>query len=248
MGLKRRIKASIERLLEARIVRPKEIALLFEEEHLRRFFDHFAVDCVFDVGANAGQYATMLRERTGYKGPIISFEPNPDVAAALRQKAQRDACWYVEELALSSAPGQMQLHLTAVDQLSSLHAPQTAETELFNEAAAVRQMIDVNVSTLEIELARYRQKLGFKRPFLKMDTQGHDVNVASGAGKMLSEFVGLQSELAMKRIYADTPTYQEALAFYTEHGFVISAFVPNNTGWFPYLIEMDCIMFHGKPE
>jgi hypothetical protein len=57
-------------------VRPRKMALLFEEEHLRRFLRHFEVDCVFDVGANSGQYATMVRERAGYLGPIVSFEPN----------------------------------------------------------------------------------------------------------------------------------------------------------------------------
>ena len=63
---------------------------------------------------------------------------------------------------------------------------------------------------------------------------------------MLSEFVGIQSELAIKRIYANTPGYQEALKFYTDRGFILSAFVPNNSGYFPYLIEMDCIMFNEK--
>ena len=76
-----------------------------------------------------------------------------------------------------------------------------------------------------------------------MDTQGHDIEVALGAGKLLSEFIGIQSELAIKRIYADAPTYDEALKFYADRGFVLSAFVPNNAGHFPYLIETDCIMF-----
>ena len=225
-------------------MRPQEIALLFEQEHLRRFIDHFKIDCVFDVGANAGQYAAMLRKRAAYSGPIISFEPNPDVAAVLKNKARRDPCWFVEEVALGSSSGRATLNVTVEDQLASLHKPQATETELLAAAAKISRMLDVTVSTLEIELCKYQHKLGFKRPFLKMDTQGHDVQVALGAGTMLSEFVGLQSELAIKRAYANAPNYDEALRFYTDRGFILSAFVPNNALFFPYLIEIDCIMFN----
>jgi hypothetical protein len=67
--------------------------------------------------------------------------------------------------------------------------------------------------------------------------------VARGAGESIREFVGLQTELAIQRLYAGTPRYDEALDFYREYGFVLSALVPNNEGTFPYLIETDCIMF-----
>ena len=62
-----------EQLLNVRIVRKGKVALIFEEVHLQRFFEHYKIDCVFDVGANEGQYATMLRERVGYHGHIISI-------------------------------------------------------------------------------------------------------------------------------------------------------------------------------
>src|SRR4051794_41980871 len=42
-------------------------------------------------------------------------------------------------------------------------------------------------STLAEELPRWREQLGFQRPFLKMDTQGHDVAVFEGAGDARSE-------------------------------------------------------------
>ena len=76
-----------------------------------------------------------------------------------------------------------------------------------------------------------------------MDTQGHDLAVAAGAGEELKAFVGLQSELAMVQLYAGSPSYREALDFYASYGFTLSAFVPNNFGHFPRLMEMDCIMF-----
>ena len=44
-----------------------------------------------------------------------------------------------------------------------------------------------------------------------------------GAGARLNEFVGLQSELAIKRIYANAPSYNETLKFYQDNGFILSA-------------------------
>ena len=75
-----------------------------------------------------------------------------------------------------------------------------------------------------------------------MDTQGFDVNVVSGAGESIQGFVGLQSELAIKRIYEQSAGYQEAIGVYEKAGFGLSALVPNNAGHFPMLVEIDCIM------
>lgn len=239
MDLARRI---VERALDIQIIPAGKVALTFECEHLRRFFRHFAVDCVFDVGANAGQYATMLRQRVGYRGPIVSYEPVPEFAAELRAAAAPDHSWAVEELALDATTGQAGLNVFTKGQFSSLH-PLSDLAQQFEEDVKLVRRIEVRTGTLADELARYQAKLGFKRPYLKMDTQGHDLSVAAGAGDRLRDFVGLQSELAIRRLYAGAPSYEEALQFYRDRGFELSALVPNNVGHFPRLLEIDCIMF-----
>ncbi len=47
-----------------------------EVEALRRLLRYLEVDCVFDVGANSGQYARQLRNLVEFSGTIISFELN----------------------------------------------------------------------------------------------------------------------------------------------------------------------------
>ena len=42
--------------------------------HLRNVFDRYRIDVVLDVGANLGQFGTMIR-KAGYRGHIYSFEP-----------------------------------------------------------------------------------------------------------------------------------------------------------------------------
>lgn len=246
------------RALNARIVRKGKVGLLFEEDHLQMFFAHFGVDCVFDVGANAGQYGLMLR-RIGYNGSIISFEPVPELAEELRRLAAKDGNWHIEETALDSAVRRIDFHVMADTQFSSVHAPLNVEffvtppTRQIDRAGdAIKDMnkvlrqINISTATLDLFFRKYRDKLGFRHPYLKMDTQGNDLAVAQGAGDIITEFVGLQSELAIQKIY-DSPTdYKSAIEYFSSKGFVLSAFVPNNPGHFPYLVEIDCIMFNSK--
>jgi len=240
MSLARRI---VEKALSAQIIPEGKVALAFEWEHLRRFFQHFAVDCVFDVGANAGQYATMLRRRVGYRGPIVSYEPVPEVAAKLRGAAASDHSWVVEELALGATVGQASFNVFAGSEFSSLHSASDVALQEFSSRAQLVRRIEVRTETVANELTKHQARLGFRRPYLKMDTQGHDLSVAAGAGDRLRDFVGLQSELAFHRLYENAPGYDEALRFYRERGFELSALVPNNLGHFPRLFEIDCIMF-----
>jgi FkbM family methyltransferase len=243
MRVKRMMRRVVEEALDIRVVRRDEVAPIFEQEHLRRFFEHFRVDCVFDVGANAGQYATMLRRQVGYAGDIVSFEPIPELAERLRQQARAERSWFIEELALDEREGRATFNVFAGSQFSSLHQTSSSAGDMFRKQTQLERRIEVRTATLARELAKYQERLGFERPFLKMDTQGHDLAVAGGAGERLREFVGLQSELAIERLYTDSATYEEALKFYRSRGFELSALVPNNLGHFPRLLEIDCIMY-----
>jgi FkbM family methyltransferase len=248
MGVKHTARLLFQKAFGVQLVYRGTVAPVFERDHLHEFFTHFKVDCVFDVGANAGQYAHMLRGDVGYKGDIISFEPIPELAQRLRAEAATERSWFVEELALDENDGQASFNILASDQMSSLHAVSTTATGLFKNQTQLRRRIEVRTSTIAAQLRRYQDKLGFKRPFLKMDTQGHDLSVAKGAGDQLSQFVGLQSELAVKRLYDDSPSFEEALEFYRARGFELSAMVPNNVGTFPRLLEIDCIMYRRDLE
>lgn len=220
----------VEKALDVFVLPVGHGALAFEWEHLHRFFRHFDIDCVFDVGANGGQYGRMLRQRVGYRGRIISYEPIPERAATLRAAAAHDGAWTVEELALDAAAGHASFNVFAVDEFSSLHALSDLARRQFREHVRLERRIDVQTNTLANELLNYQARLGFKRPYLKLDTQGHDLSVAAGAGERLRDFVGLQSELAIQRLYEDAPGFEQALEFYRSRGFELSALVPNNLG------------------
>lgn len=214
----------------------------WEVAHLQQVFKKYDVDCVFDVGANEGQYARVLRDRVGYQGLIISFEPNPDLYKKLHKQAAAQPSWHVEDIAISARDGSATFNIMKRHTFSSLSAPRHDETDLFTKLNTVTKQIEVTTENLSNTLTRLRAQHGFKRPFLKMDTQGFDVQIVEAAPEAAREFIGLQSELAVKKLYEDSVDFRDAIYTYEKTGFELSAFVPNTAGHFPRLVEVDCIM------
>ena len=207
---------------------------------LRRSLAAFEIDCVFDVGANSGQFADLVRE-SGFKGPIVSFAPVPELAAGLRRRAAGRRDWFVEELALDERVHDVEFHVMSMTQFSSLLRPSTRETASQSRLNTVSKTIQVTTGTLEAAFDKYQRRLGFRRPFLKMDTQGKDVDVARGAGDRLQQFAAIMTELAVKRLYDGQPDFRQALEFYFDRGFEVAAMLPTHPH-FPQMIEVDCVL------
>jgi FkbM family methyltransferase len=236
----RRLLHSTERRFDVVLARGWRVSRLDEERHLRRLLTTFDVDCVFDVGANEGQFVEMLRDAVGYQGPVISFEPNPPVFARLRDKAAADPEWQVQNIGLGLEAGTLTLHVYESSDLSSMRPLDPAAGHQPKNALA--RDISVPVKTLASVLDELRGTIGFRRPFLKIDTQGFDLEVARGAGGRLREFVGLQSEIAFQPLYQGAPDYRAAIEYFQEAGFVLSGLFPIHDVHFPELVEMDCVM------
>ena len=208
---------------------------------LRRFARAFAVDAWFDVGANLGQYATMLRKDVGHKGLIFSFEPNPDVFVQLERKAAGDPKWHVFNMALADFDGTASFNIMASHQFSSLGQPADGQDAVFAQRNVVTRSVEVQCARLDEMMPRLMSEYGFARPFLKMDTQGHDKSVCDGAEGVLTHMLGVQTEMAVRPIYAGATDFRGMITYLEERGFLLNAVVANNKGHFPLLVEMDGI-------
>ncbi|MET0240881.1 MAG: FkbM family methyltransferase [Sphingobium sp.] len=206
---------------------------------LRRFIRHFGVDCVVDVGANAGQYASMLRRDVGFRGTILSFEPNPTVFAALERRAASDADWHCYNMALSDKDGTASFNIMAADQFSSLNRPTERLDAVFQTRNRVEKTVEVETRRLDGLWPQLAGWHNVSTPFLKMDTQGHDRSVCTGAEAVLGIMAGVQTELAVRPIYQGATGYREMIALLAQAGFSPNAVFANNKGHFPLLVEMD---------
>ena len=239
--MRRYVRELADRALAIRLAIAGRMHQYPEIQALRRFLSAFAVDCVFDVGANRGQYAAMLRKDVGFAGTILSFEPNPDIFAELSRRAASDAKWHVFNLALSDFEGTASFNIMAADQFSSLKKPSDRQDAIFAERNKVTRTVEMQCRRIDTLLPELRAEHGFSRPFLKMDTQGHDLSVCEGAGAAISAMAGVQTELGVRPIYENGTGYQAMIDWLGQRDFIPSAFFANNKGHFPLLVEMDGI-------
>jgi len=180
--------------------------------YLKKLFDYCKIDCVFDVGANEGQYARFLRTQVGYDGLIISFEPIPTCADILRNLAADDKMWVVEEVALGLEQKITQFNVMAGTQFSSFLKPDSSRTQMFVGQNRLAEEISVQVKTLKEYMPRVLKEYGCFSPYLKLDTQGFDLNVAHGAGSTLAYFRAVQTGVSVTPILENMPDYIQSIS------------------------------------
>src|SRR5947209_8326987 len=91
-----------------------------EGARLNSMLGAHAIDLVFDIGANVGQFGLTLRE-WGYRGRIVSFEPLSTARGKLQKVASRDSCWEVaDRVAIGGSNGEVELHIAGNSVSSSI--------------------------------------------------------------------------------------------------------------------------------
>ena len=220
-----------------------------QQVQLPALFGMYGVNCVIDVGAHEGEYAKRLRAG-GYEGRIVSFEPVPRAFAELEREAADDPDWSVHQRALGREDGTTSMNVVP-GTLSSLRPPTDFGARRYRRLQDP-EPVEVEVRRLDGMLDELLEGLEEPRPYLKLDTQGFDLDVFTGAGDRIAEFVGMQSELPLMQIYEGMPRLPEALPVYEAAGFDVAAMYPvSRQGKTGRVLEFDCVMVRGsvlKPE
>ena len=212
-----------------------------QTQFLARFLSLLSIDCVFDVGANKGQYGRFLRDEVGFEGTIVSFEPVPASLDKLHDTAKGDARWLVEPYALGSHAGKAVFNVMAKTVFSSFLRPDHSRVGRFESTNRVLDQVEVDVATLDEVYPRIVASTSCSALYLKLDTQGSDLAVAAGGQNVLRLFRGLQTEASVTPIYEDMPDFMKSLNTFRRMGFEISAMFPlNPSRHFPRMIELDC--------
>lgn len=209
-------------------------------QHVTALLAKYQVNCVFDVGANAGQYGRRLR-KLGYTGRIVSFEPTADAFAKLERAAKKDDDWMVFNVGLGRADSAQSIHV-GWNTMNSLLPPSDYGKDRYLRFAKTNTE-EIEIRRLDGMMQKALDGIADPRPYLKMDTQGYDLEVFAGAGERIAEFVGMQSEVAALRLYEGSSRMNEAIATYEGSGFEISGMYPvTREASTARVVEFDCVM------
>ena len=211
---------------------------------LRKTLSFGQVDAVFDVGANAGQYAERLRKDLGFKGLIFSFEPTPDLISDLEKKAKADNYWHIFPFGLSDFNDKKDLYICKGSQYNSFNKP--LPENFGHGGMKIKGKQEIEVRKLDDIYPELKNNFNFQNPFLKMDTQGHDPIVVKGGMHCVKNFVALQSEIYFSNIYEDMMDFCETIRFYESLGFHVASIFPVNRGHFPILNDMDIVAWNDE--
>jgi hypothetical protein len=145
-------------------------------------------------------------------------------------------------MALGASSGLQAMNLASYSELNSFLSPSALWNRLLPKITFVDKE-EVEVNTLDLVFDELVSQIEDPRPFLKVDTQGFDLEVVKGARNCIGKILGLQSELEVRRMYEGTPGYLEALAFYADLGFALKDFYTvASDGNDLSAVEVNCIM------
>jgi FkbM family methyltransferase len=205
----KRLAKKLKHVLRSRgydIVRHKELSELLALH---------CVDIVLDIGANDGGYATELRQ-SGWSGPVVSFEPQPATFGRLKQRFAHDAQWSGHQIGLGSENSLLKMNIHEMDVLSSfLQKIETSDNA---------RQVEVEVKRIDGILDGI---LGTRsRPFVKIDTQGFELEIIKGFGSRAGGVIGWQLEMSVEPLYQDQPKIEEVIGLMRGLGFSLWKILP----------------------
>jgi FkbM family methyltransferase len=189
-------------------------------ERRARLLKTYRIDLVIDIGANSGQYAAGLRD-AGYRGRIVSFEPLCEPYARLAVLSRDDGAWECRRLALGRERGTARLNVSEDSRNSSVFKVGDRHLRSVPDSRTV-SMECVSMDRLDgiwAEVAR-----DARRPYLKMDTQGYELEVLYGTAAVLSAMSLVEVELSLLDVYDAGPLFQEVFGFLAARDFTPIAF------------------------
>jgi FkbM family methyltransferase len=177
---------------------------------------------VIDVGAERGAFADALL-RAGSE-VVHVIEPEPDNATFLRQRFTDDARVTVHELAVSDADGQLRLHKSIDPEGVPITFGHTVLERPDTDEIAWQETITVEARSLAslLEAGEIPEKVGI----LKIDTEGHDLAVVSGMGRLEPEVVVVEHWTDLPHSLGPCPwTLEDVLSELRPRGFEHFAFI-----------------------
>jgi FkbM family methyltransferase len=214
------------------------------QSRLRHLLKTREINVVIDVGANAGQFALVLRG-LGYTGRIVSFEPGSQALETLTQLASDDPAWTVRRTALGRTTSELLMNVSSRSNFNSFLKPNEKYSSLFDSSPGQKETQEtVPVVRLDDVWSEIIEGIAQPRCLLKIDTQGFDTEViAGGAEVAVPACLAIQFEGSIERIYEGQPACFTLIEEVRQAGFMLAGLYPCAFGGAGEVIEVDCLMF-----
>jgi len=176
------------------------------------------INTVFDIGANIGQFTSDLFS-LGFDGKVISFEPLEEAHAQLSSSAKSNINWFVNpRTAVGDRDGETVINV-AGNSVSSSILPMLDKHFSAAPASAYTAIQKTSLIRLDSVASQYLNE--DSRLFIKVDTQGFEWQVLSGAPETLKQAQGVLLELSLVPLYEGQHLWLETIARIEAEGFTL---------------------------
>ncbi len=203
-----------------------------------KIIDHYSIDTLFDIGANAGQYSSNMRE-LGYRKKIISFEPLKSAFEELKKASSKDNNWFVNNYALGNENIRSMINVSGNSYSSSILNMLPSHLKGAPESKYIAQE-EIEIKKLDSIFNSFCNKED--RVMIKIDTQGYEKKVIDGANESLNSIKIIQLEMSIFPLYENEMLFIEMINYLDNKGFQLfsleNGFSDSTTG---QLLQVDGI-------
>lgn len=184
--------------------------------------NYFNINKIIDIGANTGQYVKNMR-MIGYHGKFISFEPLSDAFYKLKKNCSRDYNWSVYNFAIGESDCTKEINISANSVSSSFNKMLPVHTKESPSSKYIKtEIVQVKkLDTIYDDIVDFNDNV-----YIKIDTQGYEMNVLKGAENSLNKVIGIQLEMSLSQTYENEPDFKEVLNFMENKGFMLFSIEP----------------------
>lgn len=166
---------------------------------LLKLCERLGTTVVFDIGANEGQFASELLS-AGYRGRVISVEPNSEAHHDLVEAARGNSRWVVaDRCAVGATAGNAELNIAGNSVSSSLR-PMLDTHQSADPASTYVRRERCDVVTVADLFSQYVGPAD-RGVMVKVDVQGHESDVLRGAVEVMPRIDAIQLELSLVPLY-----------------------------------------------
>lgn len=131
------------------------------------------VDNFLDIGANIGYYSSLAASHSNIK-QVQAFEPHPIIFETLSKNCQFSSKVLIHKWAASNSEGE-----------ASLYIPKDFDTNM--GIATLEKNKDEEIKEIKIQTKTLNSLIDKSKTYcVKIDTEGHEASVLSGASELLS--------------------------------------------------------------
>lgn len=172
---------------------------------------------ILDIGCRWGFAERFESALSSFR--IFGFDPDEAECDRLRERYQGKPVEIVP-LALAGKPGTRALFITEEPACSSLLKPDPTLTTTYPALGCAREQHQSTIETTTLD--HWARSAGLQgADYIKVDTQGSELEILKGGKKVLQSVRALEVEVEFNPIYQNQPLFSDVDLFLRKQGFML---------------------------